>query len=189
MTIESAIDQFGYVAVLIGTFFEGETVLILGGFAASRAYLVLPGVIIAAFFGSFIGDQFYFYLGRKHGRKILDRYPSWSPRAEHAQELLKRYETPLMVGFRFMLGLRMIAPFVIGMSNLSARKFILLNAVGACAWAVIVGFGGFVFGQALELALGNIKRYEIPVFCAVVVVGLLFWLRNYIRSHRKARNL
>jgi hypothetical protein len=33
MSIESLIDTYGYLAVLIGTFVEGETVLVLGGFA------------------------------------------------------------------------------------------------------------------------------------------------------------
>jgi len=46
MTLESVIDTYGYVAVLIGTCLEGETILVLGG----RGYLALPWVIVAAFF-------------------------------------------------------------------------------------------------------------------------------------------
>jgi membrane protein DedA with SNARE-associated domain len=39
MTLESILDPYGYLAVLVGTFLEGETILVLGGFAAHRGYL------------------------------------------------------------------------------------------------------------------------------------------------------
>ena len=42
MTIESLVDAYGYLAVLVGTFIEGETILVLGGFAAARGYPGLP---------------------------------------------------------------------------------------------------------------------------------------------------
>ena len=44
MTLESLIDTYGYLAILVGTFFEGETILVLGGLAAYREYLGLPWV-------------------------------------------------------------------------------------------------------------------------------------------------
>ena len=40
--LESLIDTYGYLTILIGTFLEGETILVLGGFAAHRGYLHLP---------------------------------------------------------------------------------------------------------------------------------------------------
>ena len=49
--LESLIETHGYWAGLKGTFFEGETVLLLGSFAASRGYLVLRWVIVVAFLG------------------------------------------------------------------------------------------------------------------------------------------
>ncbi|MBW2474086.1 MAG: hypothetical protein JRE56_05770 [Deltaproteobacteria bacterium] len=54
--MESYIEHFGYLAILIGTFLEGETILILGGFAAHRGYLDLSLVIISAFIGTVFGD-------------------------------------------------------------------------------------------------------------------------------------
>ena len=51
-TIAHLIDQFGYWAILAGTFLEGETILVLAGFAAHQGYLRLDLVILAAFIGS-----------------------------------------------------------------------------------------------------------------------------------------
>ena len=68
MTLESAIHSYGYWAILVGTFLEGETVLVLGGLAAFQGFLSLPGVILAAFVGSMCGDQLFFFLGRRYAR-------------------------------------------------------------------------------------------------------------------------
>lgn len=54
------IEHFGYLAILVGTLLEGETFLILGGFAAHRGYLDLSLVILSAFLGTVLGDQLFY---------------------------------------------------------------------------------------------------------------------------------
>ena len=60
MDLQSIIENYGYAAILIGTFLEGETILVLAGLAAHQGYLVLSWVILAAFVGSLCGDQLFF---------------------------------------------------------------------------------------------------------------------------------
>jgi membrane protein DedA with SNARE-associated domain len=184
MTIESFIDTYGYAAILIGTFLEGETVLVLGGFAAHRGYLSLPWVIIAALVGTLSGDQLYFFLGRWHSQKMLAKHPSWEARAARVENLLQRFQRLIIIGFRFLYGLRTVTPFVIGMSSISTLQFILLNIIGALVWAVLVGIGGYAFGSALEAIIGNVKRYELEVIGAVAIVGILIWVIHFYRSKR-----
>ena len=64
MSLTSLIEDYGYLALLIGTFLEGETILVLAGFAAQRGHLEIEWVIVVAFIGSFSGDQLFFYIGR-----------------------------------------------------------------------------------------------------------------------------
>ena len=73
MDPQSIIENYGYAAILIGTFLEGETILELAGLAAHQGYLVLTRVILAAFVGSLCGDQLFFYFGRKHSQAVLSR--------------------------------------------------------------------------------------------------------------------
>jgi membrane protein DedA with SNARE-associated domain len=184
--LETLLKTYGYWAVLIGTFAEGETVLVLGGFAAHRGYMVLPWVILAAFVGSLMGDQLFFYLGRKHTQWVLARRPSWKARIDRAHQLLERFRTLLILGFRFMYGLRTIIPFLIGMSSVSTRKFIILDVIAAFVWAVAVGTGGYLFGNILEIILGDIKHYELPILGAIAIIGLLLWAlhRHHYRKKR-----
>jgi membrane protein DedA with SNARE-associated domain len=60
---ESLLAKYGYIAILLGTVFEGETIMIMGGFSAHRGYLkLLPWVILAGFMGNFIQNQVYLEL-------------------------------------------------------------------------------------------------------------------------------
>jgi membrane protein DedA with SNARE-associated domain len=183
--METLIQNYGYLAILVGTFFEGETVLILGGFAAQRGYLELPWVMAAAFIGTLCGDQFFFILGRWHSRAFLSRRPKWNERIVKAERLLKRFKILLMIVFRFFYGLRSVTPFVIGMSAFPAPQFVLLNAIGAGVWAVVIGTGGYFFGNALDAILGNIKHHELEAFVGVAIIGILIWLAHLYWQRKK----
>lgn len=186
MSLVSLIDTYGYLAILVGTFFEGETILVLGGFAAYRGYLHLPGVILAAFVGTLAGDQLFFVLGRWHSEKILAKRPLWKKSVEKAQNRVRRFRIPFLIGFRFLYGLRSVTPFVVGMSDVPAPLFLLLNALGAMIWAIAVGTGGYLFGNVLKIFIANVKRYELYAFAAIAAVGAVIWIVRLANRRRRA---
>ena len=49
INLEILVSAYGYPALFIGTFLEGETILVIAGFLAHRGYLELPWVIVIAF--------------------------------------------------------------------------------------------------------------------------------------------
>jgi len=164
--------HWGYFAILLGTFFEGETVLVVGGFAARRGYLTLGWVMLAAFVGAFAGDQLFFWMGRRWGRRAVERRPRWRARLHRVDALLARHGTALLVGFRFLYGLRSITPVALGASHVPAARFVALDAIGCAAWAAVVATIGWAFGAAVERVLGHVERYERLLFVGLAVVGL-----------------
>jgi membrane protein DedA with SNARE-associated domain len=185
MTLETAIQTYGYWAIVVGTFFEGETILILGGFAAHRGYLSLPWVIAAALAGTICGDQLFFFLGRWRARVTLERHPAWEGKVAKARKLMDRFKTPLLLVFRFLYGLRSVIPFVVGMSNISVPQFAFFNVMGAIVWAVAVGTVGYLFGNTVEAVIGNVKRYEFYFFAGIASSGALIWILFFL--HRRKR--
>jgi len=186
MSPAELIHSYGYIGVLIGTFLEGETTLILAAFAAHQGYLELPYVMLAASVGSLCGDQSFFWLGRKRREKTLEKHPSLGRRVARAQALMERHRTLLMFAFRFMYGLRTVIPFAFGMSRVPFAEFLLLSTTSSVVWAILVGGVGFLFGNALEGLMGNIERYELIVLAAIAAVGGIVWT-IYLR-HRKKKN-
>ena len=175
MNLPQLIEAYGYWAVLGGTLLEGESVLLLAGFAAHRGYLELHTVIGVAVIGSFLGDQLWFYLGRRHGSKLLQRYPRYAAQAARAQELLLKWDTPVILSVRFLYGLRTVLPFVIGMSTISMLRFQVLNFAGAILWAILGAGAGYLFGNAVEVVLGDLHRYEKYILAFIAVASLAYW--------------
>lgn len=186
-SLQYFIETYGYAAVILGTFLEGEMILVLAGFAAYRGYLELEWVMLCAFIGSLTGDQLYFYIGRHFGAPIIRKRLSWQASADHVYRLLERHQVILILSFRFLYGVRSVAPFAIGASRRVPRlRFFALNAVGAAVWAVTVAWGGFLFGKTLQLLFEDVRRYEIYALVALVIIGFVVWVTSLVRRRRRA---
>ena len=186
MTLPDLVAQYGYAAVFVGSLLEGETILLLAGAAAQQGYLSVTGVVALAFCGGTLGDQILFAIGRRHGAALLARRPGLAARAEPVKAMIERNQNWLIVGVRFMYGLRLIGPLVIGMSAVPARRFVLLNLLGAAIWAPLVVGAGYLFGHALGWLLTGIERFEFIALGAFVVTmaGLVLWRRRQSARER-----
>jgi membrane protein DedA with SNARE-associated domain len=176
MTVEHLIETYGVLGVFVGTFFEGETVVILAAFAAHQGYLPLWHVGLAAFAGACLGDQMYFYLGRWQGRTFLARRPAWQGRVAKATRLLERFHVWIIPLIRYLYGLRSVLCFTIGMSRVSSATFAVLNAAGVAVWAVLTCLGGYYLGRAMQAVMDDAKKYELAVAGVIITVGLAPWV-------------
>ena len=185
MLIRSFVETYGYYALLAGTFLEGETILLFGGLAANLGYLDLRVVMLVAFIGSFSGDQIYFFIGRVKGRELLSRYHKWENRVDKVHCLMARYHDLIMIGFRFVYGIRILTPVVLGMnSKVKAARFFVLNAVGALLWSVIISASGFFLGYSIEKLIGNVKHYETIALIMILVIGVGVWARHWVKQNK-----
>ena len=182
MDIPALVDAYGYWAVLVGAFLEGETILALAGFAAYRGYLDFTTVVVIALIAGWGGDQFYFFLGRLKGQEILARFPDAHAKTQRFDAMLARWHAPLIVMIRFMYGFRILGPILLGMGRCPAWKFLVFNFIGACLWAPLIAGLGYLFGQAVEAILHDIKRYEIWIVAAIVALFLAGWVVHHLKK-------
>ena len=185
MDIPGLIDTYGYIAVFIGAFLEGETILALAGLAAHRGYMDLWMVIVIATIAGFLGDQFYFFLGRYKGSEILARFPSSQERAHKFDAMLSRWHAPLIICIRFMYGFRIVGPILLGMGRVPAWKFVIFNFIGAAIWAPLIASLGYLFGSMLEVVLDDLKRYELWAALVILLMGLGGVVFHRIRARRR----
>ena len=180
--LEHFIATYGYAAIALGTFLEGETILVIRGFLAHRGYLGLPGVMAAAFVGTFAGDQLFFFLGRRGGLNALEKRPLWKARSVRVFQLLREHQLAIILGFRFVYGFRTVTPFLIGASGVPVLRFLPLNAAGGAIWALVIGGLGYLVGQTLEVLLGELKRFEIAILLGMALVGTALWFVRWFRK-------
>jgi len=189
MDFDALLRDYGYVALLIGTFLEGETILVVAGIATRMGYLELPWVIVTAFFGSLAGDQAAFFVGRLWGARILDRWPGLRRGVGRVLRLLERWHTPLILTFRFYYGLRNVIPFALGTSDLRTRRFVVLNVIGAVAWSTALAVGGYFMGAALELMLGRVAHVARWIILGLIVLSFGAWFTRFLVRHYRAKRL
>ncbi|MGE5616379.1 MAG: DedA family protein [Bacillota bacterium] len=182
------LDSYGYLAVAIGSFLEGETILAAAGLAAYREYLDFRIVVIIAALSGFAGDELYFFLGRYKGGAILARYPQALERAHRFDALLARWHAPLIVLIRFMYGFRIVGPVLLGMGRVPAWKFVLFNFIGAAIWAPLIAGIGYVFGEVVQSVLHDVKRIEVWLFLAILLAGLTLGLVHLRRMRRAGKD-
>ena len=183
MDLASLIEQHGYTFTFVGALIEGETLMILAGLAAHRGYLHLPLLAALAALGSFLGDQLYFFLGRRYGERLVARFPRLEPGVRHADALLLRYAGAAVIAVRFLYGLRVLGPIAMGMTRLKWRTFLIFNAVGATLWSMCWLAVGYLLGELAGLLLGDLRRIEHWLFAglaavALMVVAYLHWRRR-----------
>jgi len=187
MSLEELVANYGYLAILIITFIEGETIVILAGVAAHLGYLDINWVIATAIVGTMCGDQLWFYVGRRWGPKIIARRLSWQEGAEKVYKHLHRHQYWLILTFRFYYGLRNVTPFVIGSAQIPRLRFFVLNLIGAIVWAHAFAYGGYLLGQTFTLFIDDYHKYALYVLGGLVLLGIAIWLATLIYHRRKAR--
>lgn len=193
-SLDSLLADYGLLAVVVLTFFEGETVVIIAGFLAHQGYFSPYLLCLCAFMGTFAGDQLWFYIGRKHSNfKIVQK----ATQRESFAKVIRLVEThpiKFILSFRFVYGVRNIAPVALGLSRISAIKYMIFNCIAAIVWAITFTTVGYLFGQAAEAFIGRIADVQYQILGAIaaglaVYFAFKFGMKQWakVTAARRAR--
>ena len=187
MELESLFEHYGYLALIFGSFADGMPIMLFGGFAAHRGWLVLvPFVILAGAVGNFVASAVWFFGVRAVGEQVLTRRPDWAKQVARVRAQLDRWEIPVILGVRFLPGIATAGLIAVALSGISAVRFLVLNALAAVIWATAFGVLGYLLGHSVELLLGEVERYEKPIVLTLLAGGVV-WIayhqwRRWTRS-------
>lgn len=185
MSAESLLQDFGYLAVFVGCFLEGEAILVAAGFFASRGYLDPVGVGTVGFAGAYAGHIFWFWLGRVHGVRLLERFPKMKRHFGKGVRVFERYGAAAIIITQWLYGLRITCAVIIGMSRISLVKFFVYQAVSCVLWVSVITTAGFYFGRAIERLLGRVEHIEKYGLIVIVGVAAGFWFWHRWKEKRE----
>jgi membrane protein DedA with SNARE-associated domain len=189
MTAETLLEQFGYLAVFVGTFLEGEAILIAAAFFASVEILEVRTVLLTAFVGSYCGYVWWFWLGRRYGVKLLDRYPRMARHVGHGMRVFERYGPGAIFFTQWLYGIRITCAVILGMSRIPVLKFLTYQALSCALWATVITAAGFYFGEAMESVLGRVEHLEKYGLVLILAVAFAFWLYHRRKEKREEAGL
>ena len=152
---------------------EGESVILTASFLAYQGYLSITKIMIIAFFGTLFADQALYQVGYHYGPSFLERFPKVKNRSERAFALLHKWDVWYILVFRFIYGIRIISPIVIGTARVSPLRFIPLNFIAALIWTIISCGIGYLLGDAIERVIQNfhiIQKYIFFILIGIIVL-------------------
>lgn len=180
--------HYGYAVVFIGVLLEnagapvpGETILLAGAALARYGSLKLPLVIATAIVGATLGDNLGFFIGRRGGRALVERYGAilgmTGARLEEFDRFFDQHGAKTVFVARFITGLRVLGALLAGTSRLSWSRFLVFNALGAIVWATTFGVVGYALGYSWHTLEQWIGRTGMILLALVSAVGALAILR------------
>ena len=181
--------EYRYLVIFLGTFIEGEIVLIAGGILVYEGHLNFTVLVLIATLAAIIGDNFFYWLGRS--QRVGAKHP-WAARFLNfigenrlfkGEEFVRRHGGKSVFLIRFLYGLRFAGAMTAGYLGMGLGRFFLFNLIGCLTWALIIGRIGYLFGHSLEAVARGVRLAEIGLL--LVVAGpIVIYVINSIRRKK-----
>jgi membrane protein DedA with SNARE-associated domain len=185
--LETLLSKYGYLAIGIGTFLEGEIILILAAMLATQGQMRLEWVIVAAAIGAFLGDIVSYFIGSWKVDFLLERMPSVKKLYPRAQHFFKRFGIVSILVARFFYGLRVPTGVICGMTKLNFSRFFSIALIGCTLWAVSWSILTHFVGQSLSHLFVEFQHYQkYTLMFIAVLLPLVFLIRKLAIRANKA---
>jgi membrane protein DedA with SNARE-associated domain len=153
--------------------------------------------LLAAVCGSLLPDMIWFYVGRRHGDRVLRLLCRISLEPDtcvrKTQDTFTRYGMRGVIVAKFVPGLSTLAPPMAGNSGVTVSRFILFDGAGSLLYGGAFILLGVLFSRQLDqviAALGSLGggAVQLLVGLAAAYIGYkYFQRRRLLRKLRMAR--
>jgi membrane-associated protein len=173
---------FGLAALdVIFPLVPSETSVILAGVIAATGDLILFAVILVAAAGAVLGDNTAYWIGRKAGPRLVDRFFAGErrKRIDWAQTQVQERGGYLILVGRFIPGGRTAVTLACGLLKMRWRRFITFDVPAGLMWASYAALLGYFGGKAFEEQPW--KGFLVAFVVALGITGAIEvyrWLRK-----------
>lgn len=191
-------DEHGYLTVFFALLLEnagvpvpGETILLFASFLAfDEQELHLPFIILVGIAAATIGDNIGYWIGRKGGRQLLERYQHLfkipDSTIAKGENLFAKHGSLTIFFARFVFGMRIIAGPLAGVLRMDWKKFGLFNFLGAAVWVTVISFIGYKFGEHWEQLIKVMGRVNVVIALVALYVAVTIWRQYRARRSKLA---
>lgn len=164
--------------------FPGETTLNAASTAAAQGVLELLPIIVMGAFGAIAGDSALFWLARRYTRKVEPqlRRAKESKKVAQALAIMDSSAPALIVGGRYVPGLRFVVNATMGLSEMPYRRFVSWSILSGVLWSTYT----CVLAYKIGTALGDFPLASVIISGLVTTVAIGIVLISLRRRRRRA---
>ena len=171
--MESFLDQYGYIALVVGTFFEGETAILVASSLIYKGFFETPYTIFFGFAGSFISDWLYYMIGRLNGKYFIEKRPKLKAKIAPVRHFFETHKFQILLTYRFLYGFRVIIPVVVGMSNIKPSTYLFYSVLSGLIWSSTVSTVGYTVGRFLDIKTSMFEENILFIVLGFATFGIL----------------
>ncbi|HBV98645.1 MAG: alkaline phosphatase [Peptococcaceae bacterium BICA1-7] len=177
--------QYGYGALffclwlgIVGMPIPDEVIVMTGGLVSSLHLLKPVPAFLVTYLGVVSGLTLGYVLGLKMGAPILDRLlmnKNVNKYLSRSYGLLDRYGPYALCISYFFPVIRHLVPYLVGISRMSYRRYILLSYTTGLVWTLLFFSVGRFFGMYIEKIGGVVN--SLGMYVLIVLLPLCFGIR------------
>ena len=188
--VDGAQPSRSYLAVLLLVFldavvpiFPGETTLNAAATAAAQGTLELWPVIAMGALGAILGDSALFWIARRSSRRVAPQLEKVreNDKIRQALALMDSSAPVLIVGGRYVPGMRFVVNATMGLSDIPYRRFLPWSALGGALWSAYTSL--LAYKVATSLAGFPLASVVISGLVTTVALAIVF---SVVRKRRRA---
>ncbi len=186
MDFAEFIREYGYLAVFFGAMIEGESVVLTASALAACGYMSIYKIFVISCITTIFADQGLFWLGHRMGTEwIVKRFPKVASVRDRVFSLLKKFDIAFIFSFRFIYGIRIASPLIIGAARLSPIRFSVCNALAGIVWAIISCTAGYKIAKLCGIEKFSATKAFMLIASIVVLFSFIVGL-VIKRVHKKS---
>jgi membrane protein DedA with SNARE-associated domain len=166
--LQQLLIDYGLIGVIVGSAFEGDVTLLLGGVVAHLGIFAFPLAVAAGAIGSLLGDTAWYALGRIRGPRFREGklYRRVGPTIERLANRMGPWE---LLAARFVYGTKAASMVFWGLQGLSLPRFLLIDALGCVLGSLVFTSLGYLVSGSATVLMGHVQRFELWLLGAFIV--------------------
>ena len=179
----SNLETYGYVVLFLYSFGGGFLALMGAGVLSYAGHMDLTTSILVAFIANFIGDLVLVYMGRYNKKDVMLYLHKHKRKLALSHLLMKKHGSWVIFLQKYIYGVKTLIPLAIGITKYDLKKFALLNVFASAIWALVIGIGSYMAGEAIK------SVYEViagrPYIAPIVLLGMVGMIWWYLSAKTK----
>ncbi|MDX8406391.1 MAG: VTT domain-containing protein [Mariprofundus sp.] len=180
------IDQYGYLAIFISMFIEGELFLLAASVLVSNGLLQTHWVITYAALGTFVAHMIFFAIGRWQGMELIDRLPFLRRHYPKANVLMDKYANWSVFICQYLYGMRLISAVLFGCSTITTIRFAMLQLINCITWSLLIYFASQLIGTLAASIMEAVGLYGLLAIITLLAAATLLIYHLYAHRHVSA---